>query len=73
MTVRCKFTCMDKTENTDGVEVTFSPVTSGSAENERFFSFTPWGELKFGTFNEDAAAQFEVGKEYYVDVSAVPA
>lgn len=69
MSVRCKFTCTSKEPNQDGVELTFAPVTSGSAENDEFFNFTPWGELKFGTINEDAANQFEVGNEYYLDLS----
>ncbi|MBO6771734.1 MULTISPECIES: hypothetical protein [unclassified Thalassospira] len=67
-TVRCKFTCDSKSETVDGITVCFTPVTSGSSENKEFFKYTPWGELKIGTLNKDAAARFEVGKEYFLDL-----
>ncbi len=73
MSVRCKFSCMNKVDNPDGVEVTFAPVTSGSEENEKFFKYTPWGELKFGTINKAAADQFEIGAEYYLDLTPTAA
>ncbi len=41
-------------------------VTGGSAENKKFFASTPNGELKVGLHNPNV---FEVGKEYYVDIS----
>ncbi|MBR9900420.1 MAG: hypothetical protein GYB19_10220 [Rhodospirillales bacterium] len=69
MSVRCKFKCDTKIETEHGYEVGFCPVTSGSAENESFFKWTPYGELKFGTLNKEASDQFEVGKEYYLDLS----
>jgi len=68
--VRCKFKCTQKVENTNGFQVTLEPVTSGSSENESFFKWTPWGKLEFGTINDEAAKQFEIGKEYYIDISA---
>jgi len=45
------------------------PVASGSEENKKFFKYTPYGSFKFGTINEDAAAQIEVGKSYIIDIS----
>lgn len=36
-------------------------------ENTKFWQATPTGEIRLGTVNADAAAQFELGKEYYVD------
>lgn len=73
MAVRCKFKCINKVDNPDGVEVRFEPVVTGSDENDKFFKFTPWGELKFGTINKDAADQFEIGSEYYLDLTPAAA
>ncbi|GEM_PF-670911 len=68
--VRCKFRCTDKQENPDGsASIVLNPVTCGNPENEKFFHYTPWGELKMGTINPEAAKQFEVGKEYYIDIA----
>ncbi len=36
-------------------------------ENKRFFASTPSGSVEFGTINADAAAQFDLGAEFYVD------
>jgi len=47
----------------------FSAVYSGSAENERFFAYTPSGQLNVGAFKDDL---FEPGKEYYIDITAAP-
>ncbi len=38
-------------------------------ENSKFWAATPSGKLEIGCANPAAAAQFEVGKEYYIDVS----
>lgn len=48
-------------------KVNLTPVTSGSKENEQFWTYTPSGSIELQTTNPDAANQFEVGKEYYVD------
>lgn len=66
--VRAKFK-VDKIEpyGDDGANVTLSPVYTGSPENEQFFRWTPCGEIRMGTINPAAAAQFTVGKEFYVD------
>lgn len=65
--VRAKFTMLRREESQDGFNLFFEPVTSGSVENDEFFKWTPWGELKMGTVNPDAAKAFEVGKAYYLD------
>jgi hypothetical protein len=68
--VRCKFVCTEHREFKYGAEILhgykFSPVTSGSKENEQFFKWTPSGSLEFGTVQAQA---FEIGKEYYLDLS----
>lgn len=70
MSVRCKFKCVsiERTENGCS-NLTFRAVTSGSEENKQFFKWTPSGELKVATVNNEAAAQFEPGKDYYLDIS----
>jgi len=68
--VRCKFKCISKKEYIDGgARITMEPVYSGSEENKQFFKYTPSGSFTFGTINENAAAQIEQGKEYYIDIS----
>lgn len=71
MNVRAKFRCESIEPQTGGKVVTLRPVVSGSAENESFYRYTPWGEIKLGTVNEAAAAQFVEGAEYYVDFTPV--
>lgn len=71
--VRCKFQCVnilpvhDVSGKEEGKRICFAPVTCGSKENEQFFAYTPYGEINFGTVNAEAAKQFEIGKEYYID------
>lgn len=68
--VRAKFKCAGKTE--DG-QVSLEAVVGGSEENDRFFKYTPGGQVSLATINEAALAQFEVGKEYYVDFTPAEA
>lgn len=65
--VRAKFRCSEKNQSESGFNLLFRPVTGGSPENERFYKYTPGGELTLSTINELAAAGFEVGKAYYLD------
>lgn len=68
--VRAKFKCdAVKPRSDDGteVQVELSAVTSGSDENKSWSRYTPSGQLTMGITNPDAVAQFEVGKEYYLD------
>jgi len=70
MMVRAKFTCVSKKETTWAVTYEFSPVTSGSPENEMFFGTTPAGNLTMTVKNE--AVSFEIGRSYYIDFTEVP-
>lgn len=65
--VRAKFKCVEKTQTEMGEKIKLTPVTGGSKENENFFKWTPYGSIEIGTINEDAAKEFEVSKEYFVD------
>ena len=65
--VRAKFRCETKTETVHGFKVELKPVISGSQENEDFYRYTPGGEITLYTINENAASQFIIGKEYYID------
>ncbi|GAB3099717.1 hypothetical protein G8770_03575 [Aestuariicella hydrocarbonica] len=67
MSVRAKFKVQSVTKDANGHSVKLEPVTCGSVENERFFKWTPCGSIQIGTLNEEAANQFEPGKEFYVD------
>lgn len=70
--VRCKFKCHEVTKRVgwSGYEflwaAKFSAVTDGSEENKAFFAATPSGQLEVSTIKEDF---FEVGKEYYLDLT----
>ena len=66
MAVRAKFQCTHVGRSMYGHEIRLTPVTSGSAENESFFKYTPGGEIHLTVLNDAAVAQFEVGSEYYV-------
>jgi hypothetical protein len=68
MQVRCKFVCSSVTEYASkSKDFVFHPVTGGSEENKSFWKYTPSGEFKFSCLNENV--NFEVGKEYYFDIS----
>ena len=67
---RCKFKVESKTECAAGYQILLKPVTSGSPENEKFYQYTPFGEFNLGLLKVETAAQFEVGKEYYIDITA---
>ena len=49
------------------MDVKLVPVHKGSPENDAFYAATPSGEFNLSCARLDAAAQFEIGKEYYVD------
>jgi hypothetical protein len=74
MTVRCKFKCVaaGQREGWGTAKVlyhaTLQPVTSGSEENKEFFEATPSGKFEVDTVKTQP---FEVGKEYFIDVSPV--
>ncbi|HEY9657688.1 MAG TPA: hypothetical protein V6C65_04425 [Allocoleopsis sp.] len=73
MSVRAKFTCLSKEHDTSDPthgSVTLHAVVTGSEENKSFFNMTPNGIINLGILNPDAFAQFEPGKDYYVDFTA---
>jgi hypothetical protein len=63
--VRAKFVCGFKDEKNKTVYL--NPVYSGSEENKKFFSSTPGGQISLNILNDSALAQFEQGKEFYID------
>lgn len=65
--VRAKFKVESVTKSESGSSIKLRPVTGGSPENEKFFKYTPFGEINIGTVNPEAAAQFEPGNEFFVD------
>lgn len=84
MTVRLKVTCVEVVERKVGTgwytkdksgklgELRFSAVTGGSPENDSFFNSTPTANVDFKATNIRILDGFEIGKEYYVDISPVP-
>jgi hypothetical protein len=70
MAVRCKMVCNTKQQFGENSNLVFSPVYSGSDENKSFFAATPGGSFQFYTVNKASADQFEMGKEYYFDITA---
>jgi len=68
--VKAKFICESKEQFINGGRVKLVPVTSGSEENKNFWKYTPDGRLEMWVDNDAAFKQFEVGKEYYLDITA---
>ena len=73
--IRCKLRCLEVKDRLDCVRVELKPVIAkspsypgGSEENAKFWAATPSGTLKVGTVRAD---HFEVGKDYYLDLTAV--
>jgi hypothetical protein len=69
MTVRAKFKVDYVTKFASGSQIQMSPVTCGSAENEKFYNYTPGGSMSLTTINDEAAKMFVPGKEYYIDIT----
>lgn len=73
MTVRAKFKVHEITEHQYGNQrmktIKLQPVASAevNSENKVFWNATPAGEIRLGTINMEAAAQFEIGADYYID------
>lgn len=72
-TVRCKFRCDEVTKQKGWstgspflYSAKFSAVHDGSPENKAFWEATPAGSLSVSTVKADV---FEVGKEYYIDLT----
>lgn len=74
MSVRAKFKVSEVAKTEYGTRIMLRPVTSGSDENRAFFVASPAGQMEMLTVNPEAAKQFEVGTEMYVDFTvATPA
>lgn len=69
MKIRAKFRVKQVNCFEHGNEVSLEPVTSGSDENENFFHYTPYGEIKMGILDPQTALTFKPGAEMYVDFS----
>ena len=67
MTVRAKFKVTRLTQDMSSHKVEMEPVASGSDENKSFFKYTPSGSIVLSTVNPEAAKQFAIGAEFYVD------
>lgn len=73
MTVRAKFVVqrierMMYNSEKEMQNIVMTPVYgTGDTENAKFWQYTPSGEIRLGTINAEAAAEFELGKEYYID------
>ena len=71
MAVRAKFKVqrIERSKWSPGQEVqtiVLLPVVNGSEENKAFYAATPSGEIKLGTVNAKAAAEFDLDTEFYV-------
>ncbi|EPF0939421.1 hypothetical protein ACSQJH_002920 [Klebsiella michiganensis] len=71
MTVRAKFQCnsINKSPDNSTAVVNMMAVTTGSAENETWSKYTPGGQLQMVISNPAAFEQFELGKEYFIDIT----
>jgi hypothetical protein len=70
ISVRAKMLCISITHYVANRHVSFLPVLSGSEENKSFAKATPGGKLElYIDASTSAYDVFEVGKEYYVDIT----
>lgn len=56
--------------NAEVTTIVATPVVGSAdpdSENNQFFASTPSGEVRLGVVPAAIAAQFELGKEYYID------
>lgn len=78
MSVRAKFKVTEITEHAYGNQlmktIKLAPVLKSNdpeSENSKFWAASPNGEIRLGTINMDAAAQFEINAEFYIDFTRV--
>lgn len=73
MTVRAKFKVDAKGVAGDTQSVRLTPVVGGQGnqENDQFFKYTPGGSIDLQVMNPEAADQFNIGQEFYVDFTPV--
>jgi hypothetical protein len=67
MNMRAKFQVASVTFSENGAEVKLVPVVNGSEENQKFFKWTPYGEIKLGLVNKEQAEAMKPGKAFYID------
>lgn len=73
MVTRCKFVCLTvkqdfNRESKSTWEYEFQVVYANSIENKKYWDYTPAGNLKLSTMNQQI---FKAGKEYYLDIVPV--
>ena len=59
----------DKTQYTVKLQPVSGYAEGAPEENKRFWEATPVGEFKMGCLKEDIGITFQVGKEYYIDIT----
>lgn len=71
--VRAKFRCVSETRYAGTqVKYEFMPqYDTSTPEDQRYSKYTPSGELRISVDNP--AVKFEVGKDYYLDMTLVGA
>ncbi len=72
MNTRAKFKCDSKTVSTYGHSVKFSPVGQTTPENAKFWQYTPSGQFEMGGLKRETVDRFDVGEEYYLDITHAP-
>jgi phage FluMu protein Com len=78
MTVRCKFKLnkiVQRASGYGGWDLEFNAVYSNDpgSENKKFWEATPSGTFTFCCLKKDVVEQFELGEEYYFDISPATA
>ena len=53
--------------------VKLSPVSGNSLENKSFYAATPGGEISLSCVPDVVGNNFNIGQEFYVDFTPVPA
>lgn len=74
-TIRAKFVCQEELRTPYKARTyKFAPVYSNKPEHENkaFWDATPQGSLQL-TITNEAAWVFELGQEYYLDITPAPA
>jgi hypothetical protein len=71
MTVRAKMYVTEVAKTTNGDRVKLQAVCRGE-DNKVWSKFTPNANFEMHCLNPEATAQFEVGKEYFVDFTPAP-
>jgi hypothetical protein len=70
--VRAKFKCTSRQLSVEGepysAQIRLDAVTEGKG-NESWSQWTPSGTLTMNVTNPDAVTQFQVGEEYFIDIT----